>query len=96
MDKLVNLVLRAKESDEEAMLDILEIFEPLIKKYHRLLGYEEDAKQEIICKIIKLIKTDIIFEKLRNINDSVLFKYKRFCLSSLYILIKKQKFCDKL
>ena len=91
MDRLVNLILKAKENDEKAMLDILEMFEPLIKKYHRLLNYEEDLKQELIYKIIKLIKVEIVFENLKNINDYVLLKYIESSVYHYYIFLSKHK-----
>jgi len=91
MDKLRDLISKAKENDEKAMLDILEMFEPLIRKYHRLLSYDEDLKQEIIYKIIKLIKTEIIFENLRIINDYVLLKYIKDSVYHHYIYLSKNK-----
>jgi len=91
MGELVNLVVKAKENDEKAMLKILEIFEPLIKKYHRLLGYDEDLKQEIIFKIVKLIKIEIILEKLRTVNDNVLLKYISDSVYHHYIYLSKNK-----
>jgi len=91
MGRLEQLILRAKENDEKAMLEILEMFEPLIKKYHRLLNYEEDLKQEIIYKIIKLVKAEIVFEKLRSLNDYVLLKYIADSVYHRYIQLSKNK-----
>ncbi len=54
-DNILNLIIRAKSSDEDALLTIITKFKPLIKKYSRLLNYDT-AETDLIIELIVLIK----------------------------------------
>ena len=65
MKKLLDKIDLARTGDEGAMLEIIEIFTPLIKKYTRLLNYDEDCRSELILKVITLIKNEINLDTLK-------------------------------
>lgn len=52
MKSLLDLIRSAKCGDEIAMLEILDIFKPIIGKYTRMMNYDEDFKSEIVIKLI--------------------------------------------
>ena len=56
-DEFRNLLIRAQAGDNEAMVDILEMFMPLINKHSCVNDrLDEDLRQNIILKILKSIK----------------------------------------
>ena len=54
-DEMLNIIIRAKSYDEDALLTIITKFKPLIKKYSRLLNYDT-AETDLIIELILLIK----------------------------------------
>ncbi|MCC7570585.1 helix-turn-helix domain-containing protein [Candidatus Micrarchaeota archaeon] len=55
--ELKELVLRAQQGDKAAMEEILTRFLPVVKKYTRYMGYEQDdATQDLREVLIKIIK----------------------------------------
>lgn len=73
------------------MLEILKMFEPLLKNCFWQLKYDEDLKQEIIYKMIKLIKIEIVFEKLRIVDDRVLVTYIGKAVRNYCIYLSKMR-----
>lgn len=56
--ELKELVLKAQQGDEKALEEILTRFLPAVKKYSRIMGYEqEDAVQDLREVLIKVIKS---------------------------------------
>ena len=54
---LLELVERAQNSDSEAMMILLNQFEPILNKYAKKLALDyEDAKQEMLLAFIEVIK----------------------------------------
>lgn len=84
---LVEQLKLAKTGAEEAMLEILDRCSPLIKKYTRLLNYDEDNRSELILKLITLVKKEIDIDKLQNPSDGAIIKYISIALSHHYIAL---------
>lgn len=55
-DGLLREIKQSKQNDQEATLSIIHRFLPLLKKYSRLLGYE-DAFLDLQCDLIASIKS---------------------------------------
>lgn len=56
--KLLQLVSRAKERDDEAMMVIIQMFEPKIRKSLSGINYDvrEDYRQEVCIRIIRGVR----------------------------------------
>ncbi|WP_354142412.1 helix-turn-helix domain-containing protein [Brevibacillus brevis] len=56
---LLTLVKRAQNNDESAMVEIIERFEPKIRKSLRFtdISVREDIHQEIVFRMIKAVKS---------------------------------------
>ncbi|RAT99234.1 helix-turn-helix domain-containing protein [Brevibacillus sp. Leaf182] len=56
---LLTLVKRAQNNDESAMVEIIERFEPKIRKSLKFtdIGVREDIHQDIIFRMIKAVKS---------------------------------------
>lgn len=81
MENLKQLIQSAKENDENAMLEIIEKFRPLINKYFKNSYYNEDVKSALVLKLIEVVKIELKFDSLREQNDGALVNY---IVSSLY------------
>ncbi|WP_342424621.1 helix-turn-helix domain-containing protein [Paenibacillus sp. FSL E2-0178] len=59
MSQLYDLLTKAKQEDNIAMLKIINRFEPKIKKslYQTSIQNREDLKQELIVKFIEVVQT---------------------------------------
>lgn len=44
-------IILAQNGNEKAMLEIIEVFSPIINKYTRLLKYDEDCRSELFLKL---------------------------------------------
>ena len=87
MQNLENLIRLAKENDENAMLKIIEKFEPLINKYFKKSQSDEDVKSEIIMKLIKVVKFDLKFDRFQELNDGAIISYIATSLKRHYYAI---------
>lgn len=54
VNTICNLISKAKIADSDSMIELLRLFEPLIKKYAYKLEYE-DAENDLIASMIQLI-----------------------------------------
>ncbi len=89
MKNLVDKILLAKSGDEDVMLEILNLFSPLIKKYTRLLNYDEDCRSELILKIITLVKNEIEPDKMQLLNDGAIISYISNAMYHHYIWLSR-------
>ena len=90
MNDLVKKILLAKNNDNDAMLDIICRFEPLIRKYARLLNYDNDnCHSDLIEKLITLVKVGLDTKNLRSDNDGAVVNYIHSALKNQYILLAK-------
>ena len=87
MKNLVEQIRLAKAGDEEAMLEILDRCSPLIKKYTRLLNYDEDGRSDLILKVISLVKKEINLDKMQSQGDGAVIKYISTALNHHYIAL---------
>ncbi|OCL28596.1 hypothetical protein U472_00580 [Orenia metallireducens] len=53
---MINLIKQAKKGDKNSLIELLNRFKPLIKKYSNELKYEE-AETDLIISFITIIKT---------------------------------------
>ena len=89
MKRLIDLIKLAKSGDEAAMIEILDRFDNLIRKYVRLLNYDEDCRSELVLKLIVLVKNEINIDKMRKDDDSAIVKYISYAIRNHYISISK-------
>jgi DNA-directed RNA polymerase specialized sigma subunit len=53
---ICRLLARAQQGDDEAMLELINRFQPLLKKYAKKLRYD-DAYEDCLLFFIELVKT---------------------------------------
>ena len=96
MKNLEQLIKLAKENDENAMLDIIEKFQPVINKYFIKSCYNKDVKSALELKLIELIKCEINLDNMRELNEGSLVNYIAASLYHQYIAISSGKNSVKL
>lgn len=92
---LSQLVEKAQNSDDEAMLYIIRCFEPKLKKCSRRLEYEE-AETDLIIGLIDAIQS-LKLCSIKNNSDGAIINYisnmienkKQICLENLLKIQKK-------
>ena len=83
-----NLITMAQAGSDEAMMKLMERFERLLKKYARLLRYE-DALSDLTLEFIRLIRA-IRLERLASNNDGALVNYIVQAVKHSYYKLVKQ------
>lgn len=76
---LRTLIDKAQENDNEALMELIDKFQPLIRKYTLKLNYE-DAYEDLILWFIELVKTD----KLADLKEEVIVSYINVCIKNYY------------
>lgn len=89
MRNIAEKIILAQNGSEKAMLEIIEVFSPIINKYTRLLKYDEDCRSELILKLITLIKNEIDLKRMKNKNDGAIINYINSAIKHYYISISK-------
>lgn len=90
MEKYLNeLVLAAQNDNKDAIMEIISIFRPLIKKYSAKLLYD-GAESDLIILIIKLVKSFRISNKDNNIYDRDIIAYINASVKHEYIRLSKK------
>lgn len=74
MGKLEDLIKKAKNYDDVAMLEIVDMFQPVVRKYSRMMNHDEDIASELVLALIELVH-NIRLDKLDAPNDYVLISY---------------------
>lgn len=87
---LLNNVLLAKDFDNDAMIEIINMFSPLINKYYKIMGYDEDFKSDITEFLIVLIR-NIKINEFQTLNTPVLVRYISKALYHQYIALSRRK-----
>ena len=90
MKDFVNLIIMAQNDNEEALLELIRNFMPIINKYSKLMNYDDDFKGEMILKFIQFIKIEFDLRKLDEINNYIIIKYIQSSLYHHYILLSKK------
>lgn len=81
-------VLSAQEGSQDAMLELIKQFTPLLKRYSRVL-YIEDSFDELVLAFIEIIHA-IPLERLNGKSDGILVNYIAESVKNSYIaLIRK-------
>ena len=88
MKDFISLIKSAQADNENAMLEIIDAFEPLIVKYTSYMGYNEDVHSELVLKLISFVKT-IDLDKLRCQNNYVIVDYIEKTIRNEYIALSK-------
>ena len=90
MKELKDIICNAQNNDKNAMMEIIEMFQPLLNKLTRYMHYDEDFKSEITMYLIELIHT-IKLSNMQQLCNSTLFSYIKQSLYRRYILISKKR-----
>lgn len=91
MKNIAEKIRLARAGDEAAMIEILDICNPIIRKYTRLLGFDEDCKSELVLKVISLVKEEIDLDKMANTTDGAMINYFSTALRNHYIALSVSK-----
>jgi len=87
MQSLENLIKLAKDNDENAMLEIIKKFQPVINKYFKKSCYNEDVRSALELKLIEVVKADLNLDNFLEFNDGIFVNYIVSSLSHEYIKI---------
>lgn len=87
---LLEELKRAQSGDDQAMLNLISKFLPLIKKYARKLGYE-DAANDLIVDFIEFVSK----WNLNNFYQSSDGAVVKYIAHSLYQLLFSEQFVQK-
>lgn len=79
---IIELVKKAQENKEEATLELLQRFEPLLRKYARKLNYEDAYEDITLYFIEKIMAMDL--DKMRNSKDEGMVAYINVCITNFY------------
>lgn len=85
---LLEIIERAKNNDNDAMLEVIGRFDRTIRKYARLLKYE-DAYEDIVVEFIAFIHKFQI-DKITQRNDGAIVNYICTVLRNKYIELSKR------
>lgn len=77
-----SLLEKAQQGDQAAMLELINRFQPLLKKYARKLGYD-DAYEDCLLFFIELV-TFIDLKKLNDRNDQAVVAYIKVSVKHFY------------
>lgn len=90
MGKLEDLIKKAKNYDDVAMLEIVDMFQPVVRKYSRMMNHDEDIASELVLALIELVH-NIRLDKLDAPNDYVLISYIGRSLYHKYIYVSQKR-----
>ena len=79
---ICRLLARAQQGDEEAMLELINRFQPLLKKYAKKLRYD-DAYEDCLLFFIELVKT-MDLKKLNTMQDQSIAAYVKVSVTHFY------------
>ncbi|RKI79750.1 sigma-70 family RNA polymerase sigma factor [bacterium 1xD42-87] len=79
---ICRLLARAQQGDDEAMLELINRFQPLLKKYAKKLRYD-DAYEDCLLFFIELVKT-MDLKKLNTMRDQSIAAYIKVSVAHFY------------
>ena len=91
VERLYELIILARKENQEAMLEIIEVCQPIIKKYTRLLNYDEDYNSELVLTLITLVKKDMPLDSIHLRNDGAMLNYIKKAIHNKYIVFLKEQ-----
>lgn len=89
MEKLVDMVKKAQNGDEKYMLEIIEKFKPLIKKYSIKLHYDGSDTDIVIC-LIETIRKMPIYNNINLNKEECIVGYINTSIKNKYISLSKK------
>ena len=90
MDKIERLIRAAQQGDSDALLEVVDVFEPAIRKYVRLMNNDEDFESEIVLHLIEVV-CSMELSRLSATNDGLLICYVCNALKNKYIYLSKKR-----
>lgn len=78
-----------RKGDNNSLLEIIEIFNPLISKYSRLLD-KEDTRQDLIIHLIKILN-NIPIDNKRLLKNKEIMGYIAKSIRNEYIKLSKKE-----
>lgn len=85
---LLNLIRAAQDGDQNDMLLLIQKFSPILKKYGKMLKYE-DAINDLTLYFIELIH-QFDAEKMSSTCDGAIIKYIAKCIYHFYLKLRKK------
>lgn len=82
-------IMKYKNGDKKSLLEIIEIFNPLINKYSRLLD-KDDTRQDLIIHLIKVINNIPIHNK-NLLKNNGTFRYIARAIRNEYIKLSQKR-----
>lgn len=79
---ICRLLAKAQQGDEEVMLELINRFQPLLKKYAKKLRYD-DAYEDCLLFFIELVKT-VDLKKLNITKDQAVVSYIKVSVTHFY------------
>lgn len=93
-NSLWGIISKCKENDNDSFGLLCEKFKPLLRKYSRLLEYEDAYEDLLYCFIICIYKIPIYEENLKN-NDIAILSYIKIAMKNQYIYLSKKSLENK-
>lgn len=88
-NSLYNLILKCKSNDNDSFALLCEKFKPLLKKYSRLLEYD-DAYEDLLFRFLICIYKIPLSEKNLENNDIAILSYIKVTMKNQYIYLNKR------
>ncbi|ARC83154.1 RNA polymerase sigma factor, sigma-70 family protein [Clostridium argentinense CDC 2741] len=89
-DSLYELLKKCKTKDPKYILEMINRFSPLIKKYSYLLNYD-DAEQDLIVKLIEIVYKLPLNQIPIGYPDKYIASYLHYSLKNEYIQLSKKQ-----
>lgn len=83
---LPDLISKTKDGNEEATLEIIQRFTPLIKKYSKKLRYD-GAETDLLITLLESIKN---LSKMSRLNEGIIVNYIKRSIVNKYIFLSKR------
>ncbi|HAG43745.1 MAG TPA: sigma-70 family RNA polymerase sigma factor [Clostridium sp.] len=87
---LYELLRKGKNRDSKCILEIINKFNPLIRKYSNLLSYD-DAEQDLIVSLIEIVYKLPLSTISNKSPDKYIVSYIHFSLKNKYIYLSKKQ-----
>jgi RNA polymerase sigma factor (sigma-70 family) len=84
---IAEAIIESKNGSSDAMLLLVQKFDPLLKSYTKRLYYE-DAYYDLLLGFVEIVM-NLNFDRIKNKSESVLVSYINVSMKNLYIRISK-------
>ena len=88
MENKIYLLIKQSRESNKSLLELLEMFEPLLKKYSFMLEYE-DAYHDLQLSLIEVIKK-LSVKNLAHTEDKYYLSYIKKSINSKYLKLSKK------